>query len=178
MIVFVEVLYRIGGGDKQSRINSRRSFVIERKTFSVVFSKDVDEIGEKNRMVEVSFGAEVSLVKWLMSKLKILIREKVKTGFVESRKGSKRDVTLSVKKNKGGVYLWLLVFSSLFHRGLMCICVPVRDGFVGWKLLLNALRWGLNLNPGASMVEIRHKEGVEKVVAEPVSHEVVAELRI
>lgn len=43
--------------------------------------------------------------------------------------------------------------------------------------MADALGWVMNLNPGASMVEIQRRQGVEKVFAEPVSHDIVAELR-
>lgn len=48
---------------------------------------------------------------------------------------------------------------------------------LGWKCLLNTLSWTMNINPGVSVFEIRRKTRVENLVPEPVSHEVVEELR-
>lgn len=46
--------------------------------------------------------------------------------------------------------------------------------FAGWMLLHSAIAWSMNISPGVSSVEIRRKQVPEKVVAEPVSHEIVA----
>lgn len=49
---------------------SGKSFVIERKSFVVSFSKDVVEIVEKkSKALEVSVGLEEHIAKWLIKKM-------------------------------------------------------------------------------------------------------------
>lgn len=105
-----------------------------------------------------------------MKKLMCLLDDEQRMGFVGRRRGIKMDLTLYVKKNKSGVSLSLLVFSSSFERG------PKASAMIGWKCLLNALSWTMNINPAVSTVEIRRKMAAEKIVVEPVTHEVVEEL--
>lgn len=35
------------------------------------------------------------------------------------------DLTLSVKENRGGFFISLLVFSEAFNRGVTCLYLPV-----------------------------------------------------
>lgn len=105
--------------------SSRRSFVVERKSFSVEFVKDVVEISEKSMSFQVSVGLEVHLVQWLIKKIKGLTEGEGKLGFVGSRKGTNIDVILNLNKNKGGSYLSLLCFTDSFSRGFKCLCFPM-----------------------------------------------------
>lgn len=67
---------------------NRWSIVIEKKTFTVGCSKDDVEIGEKSRSLHVSVSIEVSLVRWMGSKLKSWLKGDKWLGFLGSRKGS------------------------------------------------------------------------------------------
>lgn len=112
-------------------MRNRRSFVVEQKIFTVEFSKDVVEIGERSKAVQVSAVLEVPLAKWLMKKIKELIEDTLQLGFIGSRKGMKIDLALNVKKNMKGFFFPLLVFSSSFERGLKCFCFPNRTNLQG-----------------------------------------------
>lgn len=50
-------------------MRNRRSFRIERKTFVVEFSKDLVEVTEKSKSLEVTVGLETTVMKWLIGKL-------------------------------------------------------------------------------------------------------------
>lgn len=127
--------------------------------------------------MQVSVGVEVSLVKWLMSKLRSLMKGEGPLGFQESRKGKEMDLTMNVKENKNEIFLSLLVVSSFFSKGFKSICIPRGSNFTGGKLFLSALEWTLNISPRVSTVEIQRKQVVEKMVVDPVSHATVEELR-
>lgn len=47
----------------------------------------------------------------------------------------------------------------------------------GWKSLVDALSWLLGIFPRTVTAEIRRRQAVDKIVAQPISHEIVAELR-
>lgn len=54
-------------------MNSRRRFVVERKEIVVEFSKDVVEVTEKSKAVQITIGFEEKLVQWMTWKLKGLL---------------------------------------------------------------------------------------------------------
>lgn len=59
-----------------------RSFVTEKKKlFKVEFTRDVVQIGEKSKSMQVSVGFEVDLIQWIKRKLKQLIKGEGKVGF-------------------------------------------------------------------------------------------------
>lgn len=109
--------------------------------------------------------------------MKSFVKENWRFGFQGSKKGKEMDLTINIKKNKNGVFLSLLVFCSSFSKRLKTICIPVGFNLSGWKLFLSAREWTLNIGPVDSIVVIKRRHAVEKIVAEPVSHATVEELR-
>lgn len=146
---------------KQShKMNSRRSFGVDRKKFDVFFTNVVVEIRERSKSVMVTIELEIGLVNWLVWKLKGIISDREsdpKVGFLGSRKGKAMDLTLTVKCNKRGFFLSVLYFSNTFKRGFICICVPRGGSSLGWESFLKALQWVICENPGSSTVRISRK---------------------
>lgn len=66
----------------------RRSFRCEKKSFVVNFSKDVFEVSEKSRSLEVSVGLETSLARWLIGKLQLLVEKGWRLGFLVVKRAS------------------------------------------------------------------------------------------
>lgn len=157
--------------------SNRRSFVVEWKTFLVYFVKDVVEVGERSKNVQISMGIEVQLVKWLIEKVKWLLNCKRKVRFIGSRKGATMDVTLNLKRNKRGVFSLPYLFFITFHQRFQIFVLLYVHESYSWKLLLNSLAWVLNIKPGIELVEIARTHLPEKVMAPVVSHETVADLR-
>lgn len=141
---------------------NRRTFSVEKKSFSVECAKDYVEIGERGKAVQISVGVELPLVKWLIRKLKFLLESDRRLGHVGSQKGIKMDLTLTVKQNKGGKFLSLLCFSDCFNNGVKCLYIPHGRDSVGWKCFLSALQWVLNIKPGIQTVEIRRRQAARR----------------
>lgn len=89
----------------------------------MVFTKDVVEISEKGKSVQVSTGLDYQLTLWLVRKLKGLLEVEDKQGenrlgFCESRKGKGTDLTLKVKNIKGGGTCLYCVSRRSLPKGL------------------------------------------------------------
>lgn len=73
-------------GKDLMEMDSRRQFCIERKSFEVVFNRDVVSITEKSNAVQVIVESEPGLVQWLLGKLKGVIavdEDEPKLGYWE-----------------------------------------------------------------------------------------------
>lgn len=118
---------------------ARQSFRVDQENFTVDFSKSQIQITERSRAVEVSINVDEKLAKWLVKKLKSLAVGEFRLGFLGSFKGENSDLMLNLRKNKGGLYLSMLWFSTSCSRGFKNICVPQGRLTEGWKGLLSAL---------------------------------------
>lgn len=81
---------------------------MEKKSFSVTCTKDKVDICEKSKAVQVSVGIELDIVKWMIMKLKCLGEVEPTQGHVGSRRKD-MDVIMSIKKNKGGFFISLVL---------------------------------------------------------------------
>lgn len=96
-----------------------------RKAFSIAFTKEKVEISEKSKSLLVTVGIEESLVMWLVIKIKVIVSEDFKHGFLGRRKGKVNNVIVNIKSNKGGSYSLCFVF---FRKAPRIIVAYISQG--------------------------------------------------
>lgn len=84
-------------------------------------------------------GVETLLVRWLISKIYLLLKDEKRLGFVGSRKGKNMDLMLNLKRNKGGIFLSMLCYSSSSTKNPKCLYFPKGSNASGWNALVEAL---------------------------------------
>lgn len=156
---------------------SRHYFQVEKKAFTVDFTKDQMVVTKQSQMVEVSIAIGVPLARWLIEKLKRLIAGDVKLGFIGSKKVNASNLIKNLRSNRGGRYLSKQWFNSSCSKGFKTICVPQGCNLEGWKSRLSSLQGCLCLNKENRTVMIRRRSGEDKVFACPVRNDRVDEIR-